>query len=73
MKDFNDFSDYFHAEYGSIVEAVRESVENSIVDKTSFNMNPKDLSLLYLIIGKISVETSMKVLESYHKWITENE
>ncbi len=73
MKDFSEFSEYFPAKYGAIVESVRQSVENNIVDKTSFNMDPKDLTLLYLTIGKISIETSMLVLESYHKWLTESE
>lgn len=71
MKDFEDFSEYFPAAYGRIVEEVRNSVEKDIVEETTFGMDCKDYHLLYLMVGKISAETTVAVLREYHRWLSE--
>ena len=71
MKNFDDFYEYFPASYGAIVEHVRQSVENQIGDEKMTSLSPKDYALLQLMIGKISIETTLEVLRAYHKWVSE--
>lgn len=73
MKDFEEFAEFFPSAYGRIVESVRNSVEEEISKDATFNLSGKDYHLLYLMVGKISVETTIEVLREYHRWLSEEE